>query len=327
MDRRTFIAWAGSAAAAWPRAAIAQQTGGVRRVGLVMGVNTPVYKVARAAFLDEMRKTGFVEGRDFVLEVRSNQQGVSRLAADMAELVAWKADVIIAGGTEATLRAAQSAGPNVPIVMWANNYDPIATGFVQSLARPGGNVTGVFTRQPELTAKQVELLKETFPQRNRLVVLWDSQSSGQFESAMRQARTLGIEVNAHKLEKMPYDIPAAFHAMMAKAPEMLLVCSGPNIGTYQQVVVDQALQLRLPSMYIFRTYVARGGLMSYGVDIGANFRRVAALVAKVLNGAQPAILPIEQPTTYELAVNLKTAKAIGIELPTSILLRANEVIE
>jgi putative ABC transport system substrate-binding protein len=327
MDRRTFIAWAGSAAAAWPRAAIAQQTGGVRRVGLVMGVNTPVYVVARAAFLDEMGKSGFVEGRNFVLDVRSNQQGASRLAADMAELVAWKADVIIAGGTLATLRAAQSAGPNVPIVMWANNYDPIATGFVRSLARPGGNVTGVFTRQPELTAKQVELLKETFPRRNRLAVLWDSQSTGQFEGAIRQARTLGIEANAHKLEKMPYDIPAAFHAMMAKAPEMLLVCSGPNIGTYQQVVVDQALQLRLPSMYIFRTYVARGGLMSYGVDIGANFRRVAALVAKVLNGTQPAILPIEQPTTYELAVNLKTAKAIGIELPTSILLRANEVIE
>jgi putative ABC transport system substrate-binding protein len=327
MQRRTFIALLGSAATAWPRAVSAQQTGRVYRVGLVMGTDTPVFAVARTAFVDEMRKLGFIEGQNFALDVRSNQQESPRLLALMADLVTSKSEVIVAGGTELTLRAAMAVSSSVPIVMWANNFDPIAGGYVRSLAKPGGNVTGVFTRQPELAEKQVELLKETFPQNKRLVVLWDAQTADQFQAAERRARLLGLDVTSQKLEKMPYDIPAAFRTMTAGAPQMLLVASGPNIGSYQQIIVDQAIQHRLPAMYIFRTYVERGGLMSYGVNIESSFRRLAALVAKVLNGAKPAELPIEQPTTYELAVNLKTAKTIGIELPTSILLRANEVIE
>jgi putative ABC transport system substrate-binding protein len=241
--------------------------------------------------------------------------------------VASKVDVIVAGGTELTLRAAVAASPSVPIVMWANNFDPIAGGYVKSLAQPGGNVTGVFTRQPELAEKQVELLKETFPQHKRLALLWDAQTVDQFNAAERRARLLGLDVASVKLEKLPYDIPGAFRTLMAGAPQMLQVASGPNIGGYQQSIVDQAIQHRLPGMYIFKTYVERGGLMSYGVNIESSFRTLAALVTKVLNGAKPAELPIEQPTIYELAINLKTAKALGIELPTSILLRANEVIE
>jgi putative ABC transport system substrate-binding protein len=315
-------------AAAWPRIAAAQQAGRTYRVGLVMGMNTPVYAPARAALVDELQKSGFVEGKNFVLDTRSNQvDGPGRLLALMGELVALKCDLIIAGGTEQTLRAAVSAAPSTPIVMWANNFDPIAGGYVRSLANPGGNVTGVFTRQPELAEKQVELLRDIFPQHKRLAVLWDAQTADQFEAAERRARLLGLDVISHKLETMPYDIPATFLAIMARGPQMLQVASGPNIGTYQQILVDQALRHRIPAIYIFKTYVDRGGLISYGVDIGSSFRRMGALVARILNGAKPADLPIEQPTTYELAVNLNTAKAIGIEFPTSILLRANEVIE
>jgi putative tryptophan/tyrosine transport system substrate-binding protein len=319
------MALAGSAAV-WPRAASAQ-AGRVYRAALVMGSNTPVFAPARAALLDEMRAAGFVEGQNLVLEVRSNQVDSRQLQALMSELVASKMDVIIAGGTEQTLQAAVSAAPSMPIVMWANNFDPIAGGYVKSLAKPGGNVTGVFTRQPELAEKQVELLREMFPERKRLTVLWDAQTADQFEAAERRARLLGLEVHSHKLEGMPYDIPAAFRAIMARDTQMLQVASGPNIGTYQQTVVDQALQHRLPAIYILKTYVDRGGLISYGIDIPSSFRRIGGLVARIFNGAKPADLPIEQPTIYQMAVNLKTAKAIGVEFPTSILLRASDVIE
>jgi putative ABC transport system substrate-binding protein len=325
MQRRRFIGLLGSAAA-WPRLAFAQSSK-VHRVGLVMGMNTPVFAPARAALLDEMQKAGFIEGRNLVLDARSNQVDSRGLLAIMGELVALKSDIIIAGGTEQTLRAAVSAAPSMPIVMWANNFDPIAGGYVQSLAKPGGNVTGVFTRQPEVAEKQVELLREMFPQYKRLTVLWDGQTADQFDAAERQGRRLGLDVVSHKLETMPYDIPGVFRAIMARDPQMLQVASGPNLGTYQQSIVDEANRHRLPAMYIFKTYVDRGGLISFGIDIPSSFRRIAAQVARILNGAKPAELPIEQPTIYELAVNLKTAKAIGIELPTSILLRANEVIE
>lgn len=327
MHRRDVIKLLGGAAIAWPGVAASQQAGRVYRIGLAMGTNSPVFASARPAFLEEMQKAGYVEGRNLILDVRSNQVELPRLRALMSEFVAAKADVIVAGGTEQTLRAAVAAAPSTPIVMWANNFDPIAGGYVKSLAKPGGNVTGVFTRQPEIAEKQVELLKEAFPHRKRLALMWDAQTVDQHQAAVRQARALGIEVTSHKFESMPYDIPAMFHAIVASGADMLKVASGPNIGSYQQSVVDQALQHRLPAIYIFKTYVDRGGLMSYGVNIAANFRRMASLVAKIIEGAKPADLPIEQPTVFELAVNLKTAKAIGVELPTSILLRANDVIE
>jgi putative ABC transport system substrate-binding protein len=292
-----------------------------------MGVNSPVYPPARAALVEEMKKSGFVEGQNLVVDARSNQVDSARLLSIMAELVASKTDVIISGGSEQTLRAAVSAAPATPIVMWANNFDPFARGYVQSLVRPGGNVTGVFTRQPEIAEKQIELMREIFPSFKRLAILWDAQTVDQFEAAERRAKMVGLEVISHKLESMPYDMPAAFKAMMAHGPQMLQVASGPNIGSFQQQVVDQAKQHRLPAIYIFKTYVDRGGLLSYGIEIPSSFRRIAGITVRILNGAKPADLPIEQPTIYELAVNLKTAKAIGVELPTSILLRANEVVE
>jgi putative ABC transport system substrate-binding protein len=326
MHRRSFVGLLGNAAI-WPRAVSAQRAGKTYRVGLVMGTNSPIFPPARAAFLEEMQKSGFAEGQNLMLDARSNQVDSARLLSIMAELVAAKTDLIISGGSEQTLRAAVSAAPATPIVMWANNFDPFARGYVQSLVKPGGNVTGVFTRQPEIAEKQIELLKEIFPSFKRLAILWDAQTVDQFEAAERRAKMVGLDVISHKLEAMPYDMPAAFRAMMAHAPQMLQVASGPNIGSFQQQVVDQAKEHRLPAIYIFKTYVDRGGLLSYGIEIPSSFRRIAGITARILNGAKPADLPIEQPTIYELAINLKTAKAIGVELPTSILLRANEVIE
>jgi putative tryptophan/tyrosine transport system substrate-binding protein len=212
-------------------------------------------------------------------------------------------------------------------VFWANNFDPIERGYVKSLARPGGNLTGVFTRQPELAEKQVELLTQTFPDRTRLGALWDAGTTDQFSAAERRVRALGRDLIAVKLETAPYDFAAAFRTLADARSQALLVLSGPTFALHQKTIAELALQYRLPGIFILRTYVDVGGLMSYGVDIDASYRRVAHFVAKILNGAQPGDLPVEQPVKYELVVNLKTAKAIGIELPTSLLLRADEVIE
>jgi putative ABC transport system substrate-binding protein len=332
MTRREFIALLGGVTAApalfWPRTTGAQHAGRIYRIGLLTsaldsGPVAPGYAVLR----DELRKHGFNEGQNLVLEFRSTRQEAARLYADAAELVRSNVDLIIAMGPEVAVRAALAASPTIPIVIWAANFDPIERGYVKSLAQPGGRITGVFSRQPELAAKQVELLKETFPDRKRLAVLWDAQTIDQLGGAERAAKALNLELQPLKLENPPYDIKAAFRRVAAGAPQMLLVLSGPLFGPHQTEIVDQANRHRLPTMFIFKSYVVNGGLMSYGVDVQTSFRRLAEYVAKILNGAKPADLPVEQPTKFELVVNLKTAKAIGVELPTSLLLRADEVIE
>jgi putative ABC transport system substrate-binding protein len=326
--RREFFTLLGGAAAAWPVAARAQQAGRIYRIGffgggLDSGVMTPGYP----AFRDELRKRGFIDGRNLVIEFRSTRQEASRLHADAAELVRSNVDLIVAAGPELAVKAALAASRTIPIVMWANNFDPIAHGYVQSLARPGGNVTGVFTRQPELAAKQVEILKETFPDRTRLTALWDELSADQLGGAERAAKSLHLPLRALKLENPPYDITAAFRRVAEGDPQMLLVLSSPLFGPHSKEIAEEALRSRLPSMFIFKYQAEDGGLMSYGIDVKSDFRRLAEYVAKILNGATPAELPVEQPTKFELIVNLKTAKALGIELPTSLLLRADEVIE
>jgi putative ABC transport system substrate-binding protein len=329
LGRREFISLLAGAAAAWPLAARAQQPGRMYRVGLLAGGvsltgtgSGPVVARGVPALLDELRRLGFSEGQNLTMDYRSTNQPPQRLAADVAEMVRARPDVIVTSGAEAQLQAVMPVSGLIPIVFWANNYDPIERGYVQSLARPGGNLTGVFTRQPELAEKQVELLAQTFPDRTRLGVLWDANTADQFSAAERRAR-----LHAIKLEAPPYDFEAAFRALVAGSPQALLVLSGPAFAFHQGTIAGLALKYRLPGMFILRTYVDAGGLMSYGVDIEGSFRRVAHLVAKILNGAKPADLPIEQPVKYELVVNLKTARAIGIELPTSLLLRADEVIE
>jgi putative ABC transport system substrate-binding protein len=225
------------------------------------------------------------------------------------------------------LQAAAAARPPVPIVILANNYDPIARRYVQSLARPGGNVTGIVSRQLELVGKQMELLMEAFPERKRLGALWDVSSADQFATAEREASARQLTLRAIKMENPPYDFEAAFRALAQDGVDMLHVLGGPLFSVQYERLAQLTIQYRLPNIHILRHYVEVGGLMSYGVDFVPMMRRAASFVAKILRGAKPSELPLEQVGQFEFAVNLKAAKAMGVTLPTSILLRADEVIE
>jgi putative ABC transport system substrate-binding protein len=236
-------------------------------------------------------------------------------------------NVLVAFGSEAYIQAAVAATKTIPTVILAINYDPIVHSYVKSLAHPGGNVTGVTFRQPELASKQIELLKEAFPNRTRLGIIYDAESADQFDAAQSAARSMQLQIDAMKMEKLPYEFGPVFRSLEQGGAQMVLVLSSGFFTAHRARIAEFAIQYHLPTMYIFKTYVEVGGLMSYGVDFAPAYGRVAEYVAKILNGAKPADLPVEQVTTFELAINLKTAKAMGIELPTSILLRANTVIE
>ena len=328
MRRREFLGSLGSALVAFPSAARAQQRDKIARVG-VLGASreNPVSGPGYASLIAELRKLGFNDGQNLQVEFGRTDEGTAAAFAAANELVAWKADVLIANGPEITLQAAVAARPPVPIVMLANNFDPFARGYVKSLADPGGNITGIFYRQPELAEKQLELLVEAFPERKRVATLWDIQSAEQASRVEVTARSLGLLLRSLKLENPPYDFGAAFQILAHDETQMLQVLSSPPFTQHSAQIAELAIRYRLPTMFIFKHYVEVGGLMSYSVDTTPVWRHAASYVAKILKGARPADLPIEQATNYAFAVNLKTAKAIGVTLPTSILLRADEVIE
>ena len=233
----------------------------------------------------------------------------------------------VAVGPEISLRAALAPNSGLPIVILAFNYDPIARGYVESLAHPGGNITGAFTRQPELAVKQLQLLVEAFPEKNQLGILWDDQTTEQFGSAEQEAQKMRLVMKSIKLTSPPYDFEKAFRAAEENGAQILLFLSSPLFAPHSKEIADLAMRYRLPTMFTFKFYVEAGGLMAYGVNTEPLFRRGAAFVAKILRGGKASDLPVEQATNFELTVNLKTAKAAGFTLPTSILLRANEVIE
>jgi putative ABC transport system substrate-binding protein len=326
MKRRAFISLLGGAAAAWPLAAHGQQAGKVIRIGFIgASLNSSAMAAQYQAFLTELHELGFSEGRNIVIDYRrlDDPRGPFAVAAELMRL---QVDLIVATGPEVALQAVVGASRSIPIVIMAVQYDPIERGYVSSLARPGGNITGVFYRQPELAAKQLELLTQTFPEKSRLAVLYDTNSADQFSAAEEAARSMPLELRPLKLEKPPYDFGAAFQTMAQGGAQMVLVLSSPFFVERRPEVAALAIEHRLPTMFVFKSYVEAGGLMS-GVEQLAMYRRIGLYVAKILNGTKPADLPVEQPTKFELIVNLKTAKAIGIELPTSILLRADELIE
>ena len=326
MKRRDFITLLGGAAAAWPLAARAQQPSGkIWRIGVLGSRSTVVFNIGYAAFIDELRKLGFTEGRNLVVEYHPTDEGRGVAFAAAAEMVRSNVEVIVAAGAEFNLQAALAASPTIPIVIIAVAYDPIARGYVASLARPGGNITGLFHREPDLARKRVELMREAFPEKTQLAVLWDAITSEQFEAAKRTAESLNLQLHSVKLENSPYDFEAAFRAMTDA--QMLLVLSSYLFSSSRSRIAELAIRQRLPSMTSFRPYAQAGGLMAFSADIPPIYRRAASFVAKILRGAKPTDLPFEQPTKFEFIINLKTAKAIGIDLPTSILLRADEVIE
>jgi putative ABC transport system substrate-binding protein len=327
MRRREFILGLGGAAA-WPVLARAQHPDRVRRIGVLSdNPDNPLTRKGYPILIVELRKLGFVEGENLSIEYRRIDEGTAKAFAGANELVAAKAEVLVTIGPELSLEAAQTARPALPIVFIAVNFDPIAKGYVTNLARPGGNLTGLFFRQPELAAKQLEFLAEAFPDRKVVAVLWDQFSADQFEVAERVASAMGLSLRPLKLEKPPYDWDTAFRTAAQNGSQALLVLSGPFFGASRERIASLAMRYRLPAMFTFDYYVEAGGLISYGVNVDPPWRRAASYVAKILRGASPADLPVEQITNYELAINLKTAKAIGVTLPTSILLRADEVIE
>jgi putative ABC transport system substrate-binding protein len=326
MRRREFIAGIGGAAA-WPLAARAQSPR-LRRIGVLTSpLTNPIATPGYRAFLAELDKAGFREGDNLSVELRSNEQDWQAIRAAAAELARLNVELIFTAGAAPQTEAALAASTTVPIVILAVNYDPIARGHVSSLARPGGNVTGVFLRQTEVAEKQVELLTQAFPGKKRLAALWDDASVEQHMAAQRRAGLLGVQFHSIKLESPPYDFAAAFQRIASVQADMLLVLSSQFFARSDKQIAELAVRHRLPTMFVFKGYVNAGGLMSFGADFTAMFRQCASYVTKLLNGAKPSDLPVELPNKFDLVVNLKTASALGIELPPAILLRASEVIE
>lgn len=312
----------------WPLAAFGQPSRRTRRIGVLTApLTNPIATVPYRAFLSELDKLGFKEGQNLEVEFRSNEREFDAVRAAAAEIVRSNVEVMFTVGGGPQADAAIAASANIPVVILGVNYDPIARGHVKTLARPGSNVTGVFLQQTEVAEKQVELLTQAFPRGRRLAVLWDDVSAEQYAAASRRTALMGLELRSLKLENPPYDFDAAFRTLAAGQPDMLLVLSSQFFARFDKKIADLAIHHRMPTMFIFKGYVRSGGLLSYGADFEAMFRQCAPYVAKILNGTSPVDLPVEQPSKFDLVVNLKTAKAIGADIPPAILLRANEVIE
>jgi len=327
MKRREFITLLGGAGVVWPLAARAQQPGKPVRIGFLgASLNAPATAGLFQQFLDELRDGGFSEGQNLIVEHRRVDDPRGTFVA-AAELMRLQVDLIVAQGPEVALQAVVGASRSIPIVLQAINYDPVERGYVASLARPGGNITGLFFRQAELAAKKVELLAQAFPERTRLGILWDALTADELSAAERAAKSLNLELRTVKLETAPYDFTAAFRTIAQDDARMLLVLSSPFFAEHRRQLAELAIQHRLPAMFIFKSYVEAGGLMAYGADQAAMYRRAGAYVAKILKGTKPADLPVEQPTKFELVINLKTAKLLGLTIPDKILARADEVIE
>ena len=323
--RREFITLLGGAAAAWPLAARGQQAEKKRTIGLLSPASRSPSVVP--ALFDALAELGWIEGKNVVFERRYAENRLERLPELAAELVRLNVEVIVANGTLGPL-AAKRATSTIPIVMTAAG-DPLGSGLVASLARPGGNVTGISLMAPDLGGKRLELLKELLPRLARVAVLWNAANPYAaivFKETQAAGRTLGIEVQSLEV-RGPDDFDSAFEAARKQRSDALITVEDPLTFTYQKRIADFAVADQLPSLHGLRGDVVAGGLMSYGADIADLFRRAAGYVDKILKGAKPADLPVEQPTRFELVINLKTARALGLAIPPTLLARADEVIE
>lgn len=273
-----------------------------------------------------LRELGYVEGQNLAIEFRNAEGRLERLPAIAAELARLDVDVIIAIGTEATLKAARRATSTTPIVVVAIDYDPVALGYVTTLARPGGTVTGVFLRQPELTAKRLELLKEAVPGLSRVAIVADFYTADQLKEAEPAARSLGLRLQVLDTRTSPGGLAGALEAAHSSRSAALLILASPILFRERARIVELALRYRLPTMSVAREFAEAGAMISYGASISGMFRRAADYVDKIVRGARPADLPVEQPTKFELVVNLKTARGLGLTIPQTILVRADELI-
>ena len=315
---------------ALPFPARAQQPKKIPRVGYLSAVDLPREAARADAICLALRERGYVEGQSIAIEYRYTQGKRERLPELAAELVRLKVDVIVVAGGETWIQAAKNATKTIPIVMTGVGADPVEAGLVDSLARPGGNVTGVTLLNRELGGKRLDLFKEAVPKLVRVAVLYEPAVSG---TAREVKEDLPVAARALKLTIQPWEIrdtdslEKAFAALNKQRPDGLFVNTSRLMSDNQKRIIGFALKSRLPSSYGTRQAVVAGGLMSYGADIAESYRRVAYFVDRILKGAKPADLPVEQPTKFELVINLKTAKQIGLTIPQSMLYRADKVIK
>jgi putative tryptophan/tyrosine transport system substrate-binding protein len=299
----------------------------VARIGYLSSVDSTRESLRSEAIRQARRELGYIEGQNIAIECLYSDGKIDRFPELAAELVRLKVDVIVVAGGESWVRAAKNATKTIPIVMTGGGGDPVEAGLIESLARPGGNVTGVTNLTGELGGKRLELFKEAVPKLARVAVLYDPATPASVIDEV-----LPAAARALRLTIQPWEVRAAdgfekiFAALNKNRPDGLYVSPGPLTLTNRKRIADLALKSRLPSMYVGREFVDAGGLMSYGADIADSYRRVAYFVDKILKGAKPADLPVEQPTKFELVINLKTAKQIGVTIPQSLLYRADKVI-
>ena len=325
MKRREFISLLGGAAALAPLAARAQQPGKLPTIGF-LGASTPSnWSHWTAAFVQRLRELGWVEGRTVAIEYRWAEGRFERFSEFAAEFVRLKVDVIVTVGS--AVPPAKQATATIPIV-FALAADPVGSGLIASLARPGGNVTGLSILSSDLAGKRIELLREVLPALRRLAVIVNVGSANaalEIFEAQAAARKLGLDADVLEIRRAE-DIGPAFGTLKSDV-QALYVCPDPLVNANHARINTLALGARLPTMHPFRDYLGAGGLMSYGADNTDLFRRAGGYVDKILRGAKPSDLPVEQPTKFDLIVNLTTAKALGFKIPDSFLLRATEVIE
>src|SRR5262245_19917482 len=325
MKRREFITLLGGAAA-WPLAARAQQIAKLPTIGFLGGSTASAQGDWTAALVQRLRELGWIEGRTVTIEYRWAEGRPERFAEIAAEFVRLKVDVIVTQSTPSLL-AAKQATTVIPIV-FASAGDPVGTGIVASLARPGGNVTGLSGQATDTAANRLELLREVVPNLRRLAIIGNVGNPFnvlEMDEVQAAARTLGLEIVALEIRRGE-DIAPGFETLKGRA-EALYVSGDPLLITNQIRINTLALGARLPTMSIFRHHLAAGGLISYGPNFPDLYRRAAELVDKILRGARPAELPVEQPTKFDLILNLTTAKVLGLTIPEAFLLRADEVIE
>jgi ABC-type uncharacterized transport system substrate-binding protein len=326
IKRREFITMLGGVAAAWPLAARAQQPAKLPTIGFLGASTAFSQSLWTAAFVQRLRELGWIEGRNIAIEYRWLEGRTERAAEMVAEFVRLKVDVIVTHSA-APVVAAKQATSVIPIVFGVA-ADPVGGGLVASLARPGGNVTGLSSQFTDLAGKRVELLREIVPGLRRLAIMANAgypASVLEMAEVQATARTLGLEVATLEIRRAE-DIAPAFDALKGRA-DALYVCGDPLVTTNRVRINTLALAARLPMMHGIREYVEAGGLMSYGPNFPDLWRRAADLVDKILRGTKPGDIPVEQPTKFDLVINLTTAKALGLEVPATLLARADEVIE
>jgi putative ABC transport system substrate-binding protein len=325
MKRREFIAVLGGAAA-WPFVARAQEAGKIPRIGYLSP--RPKLSLVDRSFMQGLGELGYVDDKNILIEFRFAAGNFKRLPAMAAELVRLNVDVIVTVVTQASL-AAKGATKTIPVVMLAVS-DPIAAGLIKSLARPGGNITGTSSQTAEVQGKSLQLLKQVVPKLRRVAVLWNP-ANAIFQTQMLQAAkeaAIALDLKLHEFGvRNPNELDHVFAAISNAHVGALMVLGDPTLIVHKAQIIKFAAKIRLPAIYATKDHAEAGGLIAYWPDYAAQFRRGAFYVDKILKGVKATDLPVEQPTKFELAINLKTAKALGLQIPPALLIRADKVIE